>query len=349
MQAFEITFILLLTKSNFLSMMHRKFSATISFQDKPLKNLLKSTPTTGYDKTRANPENYLGFALVLASAIVWSFGGVLKHFITTTESWTIVFWRSVWAALFLLTFMLARKGRRGTLKLFTNMGLPGICVAMCFAIASTCFIVALAHTTVANILLMQAGVPLIAALMIWILFRERVTFPTWVAITFVIMGVAVMVSDSFTGKVSPIGDTLSVLIAFAFACATVITRRYAHVQMVPAVCLGTVMAACVSGVLVNTFMVTLPDMGILIIFGSLNLGVGLALFATGVRLVPSALAALLGTTETVLGPIWMWMIHDEIPTIRTMIGGLIVLTALLSHISWRIYCHKSTIVNKTPI
>jgi len=75
----------------------------------------------------------------------------------------------------------------------------------------------------------------------------------------------------------------------------------------------------------------------------------LALFATGVRLVPSALAALLGTTETVLGPIWMWMIHDEIPTIRTMIGGLIVLTALLSHISWRIYCHKSTIVNKTPI
>ena len=314
-----------------------------------MKNSLRSSPTTGQEKTRSNPENRFGFAFVLASAIVWSFGGALKHFITTGESWTIVFWRSFWGALFLLTFMLVRKGQRGTLKLFLDMGLPGICVAICFATASTCFIVALVHTTVANILLMQAGVPLIAALIIWILFRERVTLPTWIAIAFVIMGVAVMVSDSFTGKVSPIGDTLSMMIAFAFACATVITRRYAHVQMVPAVCLGTVMAACVSGVLASTFMVTLPDMGILMVFGSLNLGLGLALFVTGVRLVPSALAALLGTAETVLGPVWMWLIHDEIPTIRTMTGGIVVLTALLSHIGWSIYCQKSTIVNKTPI
>ena len=314
-----------------------------------MKNSLRSSPATGQEKTRRNPENRFGFALVLASAIVWSFGGALKYFITTGESWTIVFWRSVWAALFLLAFMLVRKGRRGTLKLFADMGLPGICVAICFAIASTCFIVALSHTTVANILLMQAGVPLIAALIIWILFRERVALPTWIAIAFVIMGVAVMVSGSFTGKVSPIGDTLSVMIAFAFACATVITRRYAHVRMVPAVCLGTVMSACVSGVLVSNFIVTLPDMGILMVFGSLNLGVGLALFASGVRLIPSALAALLGTTETVSGPIWMWLIHNEIPTIRTMTGGLIVLTALLSHIGWSIYCQKSTIVNKTPI
>lgn len=314
-----------------------------------MENSLRSYPTTGHDKTRSNPENRLGFALVLASAIVWSFGGALKHFITTGESWTIVFWRSVWAALFLLTFMLVREGRRATLNLFANMGLPGICVAICFAIASTCFIIALKHTTVANILLIQAGVPLVAALILWILFRERVTFPTWIAIAFVIMGVAVMVSDSFTGKVSPIGDTLSVLIAFCLACATVITRRYEQARMVPAVCLGTVMAACVSGVLVSTFMVTLPDMGILIVFGSFNLGFGLALFATGARLVPSTLAALLGTTETVLGPTWMWLIHNEIPTIRTMIGGIIVLTALLIHITWRIYSQKSTIVNKITI
>ncbi|WP_457551226.1 EamA family transporter, partial [Desulfobacula sp.] len=151
-----------------------------------MKNQFRSSPAIDHSKTMNNPENRLGFALVLASAIVWSFGGALKHFITTNESWTIIFWRSVWAALFLLAFMLVREGRRSTLKLFANMGLPGICVAICFAIASTCFIVALAHTTVANILLMQAGVPLIAALIIWILFRERVTFPTWIAIAFVI-------------------------------------------------------------------------------------------------------------------------------------------------------------------
>lgn len=330
-------------------MMLRKFMKTLFIQDKYLKNSQSPSPGVGNDKNRGNHENSLGIVFVLASAIVWSFGGALKHFITTGESWTIVFWRSIWAALFLLVFMLVREGRRGTLTLFARMGLPGICVGICFATASTCFIIALAHTTVANILLMQAGVPLIAALIIWILFRERVSLPTWIAIAFVIMGVAVMVSDSFTGKVSPMGDVLSLLIAFSFACATVITRRYAHVRMVPAVCLGTVISACVSGVLASTFVVTLPDMGILIVFGSLNLGVGLAFFVTGVRIIPSALAALLGTVETVLGPIWMWLIHNEIPTIRTLIGGLLVLTALLCHISWSIYRQKSAIVNKTPI
>ncbi|MBU2453227.1 MAG: EamA family transporter, partial [Proteobacteria bacterium] len=103
-----------------------------------MKNPLRSSPITDHDKTKSNLENRLGFALVLASAIVWSFGGALKHFIATGESWTIVFWRSVWAALFLLMFMLVREGRHGTLKLFSNMGLPGICVAISFAIASIC-------------------------------------------------------------------------------------------------------------------------------------------------------------------------------------------------------------------
>ena len=87
--------------------------------------------------------------------------------------WTVVFWRSFWAAAFLLGFMLLRDGGRGTLKLFRDMGLPGLAVALCFATASTSFVVALAYTTVANILLMQAGVPLIAALIALLLFRRK--------------------------------------------------------------------------------------------------------------------------------------------------------------------------------
>src|SRR3546814_5556386 len=88
------------------------------------------------------------------------------------------------------------------------MGLPGLAVALCFAIASTSFVVALQFTTVANILLMQAGVPLIAALVCRILFGEQLRVTTWLAIAVVISGVAVMVSDSLTGRVSPVGDGL---------------------------------------------------------------------------------------------------------------------------------------------
>ena len=277
-------------------------------------------------------ESHRGILLVAGSAIVWSFGGTISRFLEATDSWTVVFWRSIFAALFLLCFMLRRDGPRGTLALFKNMGAPGLGVALCFATASSSFVIALAYTTVANILLMQAGVPLIAALITWILFHEKISGSTWAAIAAVIAGVAIMVSDSFSGKVSPVGDGLALLISVMFAIATVITRRHSNVRMSPAVCLGVAIAACVSGSLASTYIVTPADFAWLIAFGAINLGLGLAMFVTGARLLPAALAALVGTLEPVLGPIWVWLVHHEVPSGRTLIGGAAVFTALVIHL-----------------
>ncbi|RJG46364.1 DMT family transporter [Mesorhizobium sp. DCY119] len=277
-------------------------------------------------------EERIGMLLVFLSALMWSFGGAIARFVEVDDSWTVVFWRSFWAAVFLLGFMAWRDGLRGTLKLFRGMGLPGLAVALCFAVASTCFVVALAYTTVANILLMQAGVPLFAALIAWLVFRERVSGPTWIAIAAVICGVAIMVSESFNGQVSPIGDGLALLIAMVFSIATVITRRFAHVRMTPATCLGTILAGIFAATQVEAFVVSPRDMGFLFAFGALNLGLGLAFFATGARLVPAAIAALLGCFEPILGPIWVWLIHGEVPSARTIVGGAVVFTALLVHI-----------------
>jgi len=274
----------------------------------------------------------LGVILVAGSAVIWSFGGAIARFIDISDNWTVVFWRSIFAAVFLLAFMLLRDGPAGTLKLFRGMGLAGAAVAVCFATASTSFIVALAYTTVANILLMQAGVPLIAALLAWALFGERVSGPTWLAIGAVIAGVAIMVSSSFTGDVSPIGDGLALLIAVMFSIATVITRRASQIRMTPAVCLGTLIAATVSGLLASGYAVSAVNFAWLFAFGAINLGLGLALFATGARLIPAAVAALVGTLEPVLGPVWVWLIHGEVPGLRTIIGGTIVFLALFTHL-----------------
>ena len=279
-----------------------------------------------------------GAAFVLGSAVVWSFGGTLARFLPVTDTWTVVFWRSLFAALFLLGFMLLRDGPRGTVQLFRSMGLAGVAVGVCFAVASTAFILALAYTTVANVVLIQAGVPLIAALMAWLLFRERIAVHTWVAIAAVIGGVAIMVSESLGGSTSMIGDALAILIAFAFATATIITRRFAHVRMTPAVFLGTVLAAATGASQASSFAVSAQELGMLVVFGAFNFGLGLALFVTGARLVPSALAALLGTAETLLAPLWAAVIHGEVPGTRTVIGGLVVLAALLCYLGvelWR--------------
>jgi drug/metabolite transporter (DMT)-like permease len=277
-------------------------------------------------------EERLGFLLVFLSALFWSFGGAIARFIETSDSWTVIFWRSLWAAAFLLGFMLLRDGVRGTLRLFRGMGLPGIAVAFCFATASSSFVVALAYTTVANVVLMQAGVPLIAALLAFLLFRERVAPATWVAIGAVICGVAIMVSDALDGAVSPVGDGLALLIAFAFSIATVITRRFAHVRMTPATCLGTVIAAVFAATQAGGFAVPARDMAWLFAFGAVTLGLGLACFASGARLIAAAFAALLGTVETMLSPVWVWLAHGEVPSSRTLLGGAVILVALIVHI-----------------
>ncbi|MDN5927609.1 MAG: DMT family transporter [Hyphomicrobiales bacterium] len=278
-------------------------------------------------------EERLGVVLVFLSALLWSLGGTIARFIETPDHWTVVFWRSIWAIALLAAFMLWRDGPRRSLSLFREMGAPGIVVALCFATSSTAFIVALGYTTVANILLMQAGAPLIAALLGWLAFREPVGGATWLAIAAVIFGIVVMVSDSLEGGISPIGDGLALVIAVALAVATVLTRRYAHVRMTPAVCLGTIIAGLLAATQAGTFAVGAADMGFLFAFGALNLGLGLAFFASGARLIPAALAALLGTFEPILGPIWVWLVHGEEPSERTLIGGAIVFAAVLVHIA----------------
>jgi len=275
----------------------------------------------------------LGVALVFGSAFFWSFGGAIARFLHIDDNWTIVFWRCLFAGLFLIAFMLVRDGPAGTARLFRNMGWPGITVGLCFMIAATCFIIAISHTTIANVLLLGAGVPLFAALITWICFRQRVSLFTWCAIALVIVGVSVMVSGSFTGAVSPIGDALALLIAVVFALATVITRRYPHVRMTPATCFGCLAASAFAATQASSLAVTTGELGLLFVFGAFNLGLGMMLFAMGARLIPSALAALLGTAETMLGPVWVAIIHGEIPALRTVIGGLLILVALLGYLT----------------
>lgn len=303
---------------------------------------MRETGTAGRPAATHGREG-LGALLVFLSALTWSFGGTLARFAAVDDPWVTVFWRTLTASLFLLAFLVWRDGLSGTLRLFRAMGLPGLAVGACFAIASTSFVVALQYTTVANILLMQAGVPLIAALFSFVLFREQVRLPTWAAIAAVILGVAVMVSDSLTGNVNPIGDGLALLIAVVFALATVITRRYSDIRMTPAAFAGAALAwvasvavtqGLVSDALAVKLTVSPAQLMILAAFG-VSLGLGMVLFTTGARMIPSAFAALLGTAETVLGPFWVWLFLNETPSQRTVIGGGIILAALVAYLLWQ--------------
>ena len=300
----------------------------------------------------------LGAILVFMSAVAWSFGGAIARYLTIEDNWTVVFWRALFAGIFLVGFLLFRDGPRETIRLYRNMGVPGLLVGFGFATASTCFIIAISYTTVANVVLIQAGVPLFAALMAWIIYREAVSLTTWLAIVAVIIGVAIMVmggpliataddmlglglaagagndpaNPSTQGSHAWFGNLLALTIAIVFAMVTVVTRRLPDVRQTPGASVGCLAAAIVALSQAGSLQVTPGELAILAGFGMLNLGLGMAFFVTGARMIPAAFAALLGTAATMLSPVWVAILHGEIPGAETIVGGTIVLVALLCYL-----------------
>jgi drug/metabolite transporter (DMT)-like permease len=203
-------------------------------------------------------------------------------------------------------------------------------MALCFATASTCFINALARTTVANTLIIQSTSPFIAALLGWAWMGERVRRRSWIAMAAALAGATVMASHSW-GAGSIGGDLLALVTAVAFAAATVIVRRHRELRMTAAAGLAGVFSAVFAWRPARPFDVAPEDLALLALFGAAQLAFGLVLFTAGARLIPVAEASLIAVLESVLGPVWVWLALGETPAPEALLGGAIILTALVVH------------------
>ena len=264
-----------------------------------------------------------GVALVGAAAALWSTGGVLVRLLETQNSWTTIFWRSASAFVFLLAFIVIAN-RGATVRLFRAMGRPGLLVGACFASASISMVIALSMTSVARVLIILSVTPLIAAVFGRIFLKEAISPATFAAITAVIVGMVVMVSGTESNG-SLFGDFFALLMAVSYAGAIVTSRRYPQIGMMPAACLGAGCAMVLSIPFADPLSVSAHDLPIMLIFGAGQLGGAMALFVTGVRLIPAALSALLAMIEPILGPVWVWLALGEEPAATVLIGGAIVI------------------------
>jgi drug/metabolite transporter (DMT)-like permease len=281
-----------------------------------------ATATVALDDSRRQRRGQIYVAL---AAVAWSSAGVLQRQLSLDTA-TQLAGRAFFAAAALLLYVaIVERGR--LVSAFRSIGLAGIAVAACIAVASGGFIAALNHTSVARVLFIQAIAPVLAALLARIFLGEPITRRTALALAMALGGVALMLGAPGDGNLA--GDGLALMMSFAFALALVITRHRRDVSMAPATCLSQMLLLVVFAPFASVGEVGGDDVVWLALLGAGQIGLGLALLTVGARLIPATQVALLTLLEVVLGPVWVWIALSERPSTATLVGGAIVIAAIV--------------------
>jgi drug/metabolite transporter (DMT)-like permease len=279
------------------------------------------TGTEGLERRRARQ----GQLAILVAAVAWSTAGLAQRELDASPA-TQVAGRAVFAAIALFALVVVME-RRGTVAAFRSMGRSGVAMALFLAISSGTFLLALNHTTVANVLFMQAAAPMMAALLGWALLSERIDGRTWVALALAGAGVVLMAAGSFDAGAAAVG--LPFVMTASFAAVIVIARHRRDVSMMPATCASQVLVVVACLPFVAPGSASDSDLAILAALGVGQMGLGLALLTIGARLIPPAQVAVISLLEVVLGPLWVWLAYEERPSLATFLGGLVVVSAVV--------------------
>ena len=262
---------------------------------------------------------------VALAAVAWSTAGVLQRQVTV-DTPTQVFGRAVFAGAALLAYV-AVVDRGRVIQAFRSVGVAGIAVALCVATASGSFIAALNHTSVARVLFILAVSPVLAALLARVTLGEPITRRTVVAMALALAGITLMLGAPGEGNLA--GDGFSFVTALAFALMIVITRWRQDVSMAPATCVSQAILVAVFLPFASPGAIGGDDAAWLAALGIGQIGLGFALLTVGARLIPAAQVGLITLLEVVLGPVWVWLALDERPTTLTLVGGAIVILAIV--------------------
>jgi len=261
---------------------------------------------------------------MVAAPVLWSTAGVVTRHIERALPFEQVFWRSIFAFLFILIFL-----RKDPLKAVRAAGWPGLFSGAMWAVMFTAFVVALSLTTTANTLVMMSISPLLTAFLTLLFLREKISLGTWIAASAAAFGIAWMFHEGVQAGQAA-GMLVALLVPFA-AAANVVTLRAsaARVDLVPAVMLGGAFSCLIALPFAFPFSGSSRDLLLLALLGIFQLGLPCMLLVIASRTLLAPEIALLGLLEVVLGPLWAWLGAGEAPALATLAGGAVVIAALL--------------------
>ena len=275
-------------------------------------NILKSLP---------------GPLLIFFGALSLSFGGLIVKSFEGATLWQILFWRSLFFSLTVLTFLIITYKSK-VLKSFYDSGLPGFIGGLILSIGFCGYVFAMYNTTVANTNFIISLQILFLAIFGFFFLKEKINLITLISIILAMSGVLLMVGNSLSpGELS--GNLAAFTMPITFAVLIMIVRKFPSVDMVPAQFVAGISSCLIGLSLSPTIMISLHDIFLGFLAGFFQIGFGFIFITIGARTTPSAMVGIIMLSESVLGPIWAFLFVNEIPSLYGLIGGAIILFAVL--------------------
>ena len=268
-----------------------------------------------------------GPLLIFLGALSLSFGGLIVKSFEGATLWQILFWRSLFFSLTVLTFLIITyKGK--VLKSFYDSGLPGLVGGLILSIGFCGYVFAMYNTTVANTNFIISLQILFLAIFGFFFLKEKISLITLISIILAMSGVLLMVGNSLSpGELS--GNLAAFSMPITFAVLIMIVRKFPSVDMVPAQFVAGI-SSCLIGLSFSpTIMISTHDIFLGFLAGFFQIGFGFIFITIGARTTPSAMVGVIMLSESVLGPIWAFLFVSEIPSLYGLIGGAIILFAVL--------------------
>ena len=268
-----------------------------------------------------------GPLLIFLGALSLSFGGLIVKSFEGATLWQILFWRSLFFSLTILAFLILTYKKK-TLESFYVSGLPGLFGGIILSFGFCGYVFAMYNTTVANTNFIISLQILFLAVFGYFFLKEKINAITLTSIILAMTGVLVMVGNSLTpGELS--GNLAAFTMPITFAVLIMIVRKYPTVDMVPAQFVAGISSCIIGFLLSNKIMISPNDIFLGFLAGFFQVGFGFIFITIGARTTPSAMVGIIMLSESVLGPIWAFLFVSERPSMFGLIGGAIILFAVL--------------------
>ena len=285
-----------------------------------------------------------GPLLVFFGACSLSFGGLIVKSFEGATLWQILFWRSLFFIMVVFIFLLISYKKK-IFRAFYNSGIPGIFGGIILSSGFCGYVFSMYITTVANTNFIIQTQTIFLAIFGYFFLKEKISKITLVSIFLAISGIILMVgSDLEPGQMS--GNLAAFIMPVSFAILILIIRKYPNVDMVPLQLYAGITAMIIGYIIAGKINISAHDIFLGFLAGFFQLGFGFILITIGARSTPSAMVGIIMLTEAVLGPFWAWLFINENSSFMVLIGGTIVIIAVLLQFYTSIKSENQTILNK---